>query len=190
MCASSGISMKELNFFAFSGSLRKDSYNTLLLHHIAKVLPQGVTMELFDLTHIPLYNADIEAPLPPIVAEFKKKIEQADAIIIATPEYNYSFSGVLKNAIDWASRPKNDNSFAAKPGAILGASNGRFGTVRAQHHLRQVCTAIDLRVLNSPEVMVSNAKTAFDAEGNLIDEKAVQKISKLLETLVERVRTS
>ena len=121
---------------------------------------------------------------PAKVSEFKARIRAADAILIATPEYNYSVPGVLKNAIDWASRPYGDNAWDGKPVAMIGASPGNLGTARAQYHLRQSFVYLNMHPLNSPEVMISDAANRFDNQGNLKDETAKQRIRELLERLV------
>jgi chromate reductase len=121
----------------FAGSLRKGSYNRSLLRAALELLPANVELEIFDLEGIPPYNQDLDPQPPEKVRAFKAKIRAADALLIVTPEYNYSIPGVLKNAIDWASRPHGDNSFDDKPVAFMGASMGMIGTARAQYHLRQ-----------------------------------------------------
>lgn len=148
------------------------------------MLPEGMTMEIFDLAALPLYNGDVEeAGIPAAVQEFKDKIKQADAMLIVTPEYNYSVSGVLKNALDWASRPPGDTPLPRKPAAIMGASMGIFGTARAQYELRKICVCLNMFLLNRPEVFIATAQDKFDANGNLIDEKTAKYIRELLEAL-------
>jgi len=140
------IGMVGVHVLGISGSLRKASYNTALLRPASELLPRGMTLEVFDLSSIPLYNDDVRAlGFPKPVQEFRSRIAAADALLIATPEYNFSIPGVLKNAIDWASRPP-DPPLDGKPLAIMGASTGNFGTVRAQMHLRQVCVDIPVVV--------------------------------------------
>ncbi|MEM2373429.1 MAG: NAD(P)H-dependent oxidoreductase [Thermoproteota archaeon] len=150
--------------------MRKGSYNRALLRAAAELMPRNAKLEIFDIEGIPLYNQDFENDVPAKVKEFKEKIRRADAILIATPEYNYSFPGVLKNAIDWASRPPGDNSFEGKPVAIMSASIGTLGGARAQYHLRQVLIALNMYPINRPEVMVPLAREKFDENGRLIDE--------------------
>jgi chromate reductase len=145
-------------------------------------MPEGMAMEIFDLATIPLYNGDVEmAGIPDSVQQFKAKIKQADGLLIATPEYNYSVSGVLKNAIDWASRPPRDTPLPRKPAAIMGASMGVFGTARAQYDLRKICVCLNVFVLNRPEVFIATAQDKFDAAGQLTDEETGKHIRKLLE---------
>jgi len=166
------VEMAGVRLLGVSGSLRKGSYNTALLRAASELLPEGMTLEIFDLSSIPLYNDDLRAlGFPTPVQEFRDRIAAADALLIATPEYNFSIPGVLKNAIDWASRPP-DPPLNGRPVGIMGASTGNFGTVRAQMHLRQVCVFCNMFPLNKPEVLVMRAKEKFDANGRLIDETA------------------
>ena len=122
------------------------------------------------------------------IVELKKRIREADAILFVTPEYNYSIPGVLKNAIDWASRPYGDSAWTDKPAAIMGASVGTLGTARAQYHLRQVFVFLNVHAINQPEVMIANAAQNFDAEGNLTNESTKNLIRQLLTNLVTRTR--
>jgi chromate reductase len=164
--------MTDIHVLGISGSLRKDSHNTALLRAASALLPKGMTLEIFDLSPIPLYNDDVRIlGYPKPVQEFRDRIAASDALLIATPEYNYSISGVLKNAIDWASRPP-DPPLDGKPVAIMGASTGNFGTVRAQMHLRQVCVYCNMLPVNRPEVLVMRAQEKFDSNGLLTDETA------------------
>jgi chromate reductase len=175
---------KPVTILGFAGSLRKDSYNKALLRAAAELVPEGAVLEVFDLEGIPLFNQDLETQPPERVREFKAKIKAADAILIATPEYNYSIPGVLKNAIDWASRPYPDNAFNGKPVAVMGASIGMLGTARAQYHLRQCFVFLNMYPLNKPEVMVNFAEERFDEKGRLKDKTAKKHIAELLENLV------
>ncbi|MBV8588735.1 MAG: NAD(P)H-dependent oxidoreductase [Acetobacteraceae bacterium] len=166
-----------------SGSLRRGSYNTAALRAALSEAPDGVIIETFDISPIPLYNEDVRAEgFPAPVEAFRARIRQADALVIVTPEYNYSIPGVLKNAIDWASRPP-DQPFNGKPIAIMGASPGMLGTARAQYHLRQCFVFLNGLVLNRPEVMIANAPSRFDAEGKLSDQPTRRIIRTLLESL-------
>jgi chromate reductase len=175
---------KAFNILGFAGSLRKGSYNRALLRAALELLPEGVELEIFDLEGIPLFNQDRENEPVEKVREFKTKIKAADAILIATPEYNYSIPGVLKNAIDCASRPYGDNAFEHKPVAMMGAAPGMIGTARAQYHLRQCFVFLSCFALNHPEVMVPFAQEKFDKDGRLTDQKTRELIRQLLEGLV------
>ena len=179
---------ESVTILGFAGSLRKNSYNKALLRVAAELVPKDAKLETFDLEGIPPFNQDLQEQPPEKVIEFKSKIRAADAILIATPEYNYSIPGVLKNAIDWASRPPTDNAWEGKAVAIMGASTGRLGTARAQYHLRQCFVALDMYPINYPEVMVANARRNFDEDGKLKDEKARQLIAEMLEELVSWTR--
>jgi chromate reductase, NAD(P)H dehydrogenase (quinone) len=159
------VSMKLLGI---SGSLRKGSYNMTLLKVAAGLMPPDMTMDVFDLIPLPMFNQDFEDPFPQPVAEFRNRISQADALLIACPEYNTSLTAPLKNALDWASR-KPEQPLNGKPVGIIGASTGHFGTVRAQLHLRQVLTHIGALPMGKPEVLVSRAEKAFDDHGTFVD---------------------
>jgi chromate reductase len=171
-----------------AGSLRQASYNRAALRAAERLVPEGARLDIFDLAGIPPFNQDEEADLPARVVELKRSIRAADAVLLATPAYNYSIPGVLKNAIDWASRPYGDNSWEGKPVAVMGASVGTLGTARAQYHLRQVFVFLNMPAVNRPEVMISSAAERFDEQGNLKDEKTGKQIRKLLESLVEWAR--
>jgi chromate reductase len=176
--------MNDLHILGFSGSLRQGSYNTGLLRAAQELLPDRVALQLFDIAPIPLYNGDVEdRGFPAPVARFKERLAAADALLIAAPEYNYSIPGVLKNAIDWASRPPDTSPLSGKPVALMGASIGTMGTARSQYHLRQVCVFTNMLPLNRPEVFVARAHEKFDAQGRLIDETTRQHIRKLLTAL-------
>lgn len=181
---SMNVGSEKFRILGFAGSLRANSYNRLLLRAASELVPPGSYMEIFDLEGIPLYNQDREKDIPPKVAEFKAKIRGADALVIATPEYNYSIPGVLKNAIDWASRPYPDNSFDGKPVALMSASTSMLGGARAQYHLRQVCVFLNMYPVNKPEVIVTFAPQKFTVDGKLQDETAKKLIAELLWNLV------
>jgi len=148
----------------------------------------GVEIEVFDLQGIPVYNQDLEGVLPKEVVDFKAKIRGVDALLIATPEYNYSVPGVLKNALDWGSRPSGDNSFEGKPVAVMGASPGMLGTARAQYHLRKVFVSLNMVPVNRPEVFVTFAGEKIGGDGRLKDEKTRDKIRELVGNLVSLAR--
>ena len=173
----------KLKIIGFAGSLRKGSYNRSLLRSAGQLLPQDTALEIFDLSDIPPFNQDLEVNMPAKVNEFKSKIRESDALLIATPEYNYSVPGVLKNAIDYASRPYGDNPFDDKPVAIMSASVGMLGGARAQYHLRQMFVFLNMHPINAPEVIVTSASNKFDAEGNLLDENTKKFLTQLLQNL-------
>jgi chromate reductase len=175
---------KQIKILAFAGSLRKSSYNKALVRAAVEVAPENVVMEVFDLEGIPPYNQDLENTPPQKVIEFKEKIRAADALLIATPEYNYSIPGVLKNAIDWASRPYQGNPLEGKPVAIMSASIGKLGGARAQYHLRQSFVFLNMHPVNKPEVMLASAAENVDANGRLTNEQARTLIRQLIEALV------
>jgi len=176
-----------IQILGISGSLRKGSYNTGLLYAAADLLPESMKLEIFDLSPIPLFNQDEELDSPESVRRFKAHIAAADALLIATPEYNYSFSGVLKNALDWASRPMKETPLNGKPAAIMSAG-GRFGAVRAQLHLRQVLVHLNVLSLNRPELMVAFASEKFNADGRLTDAQTREQLKALLEALAAWTR--
>ena len=176
---------KTVRILGIAGSLRRESYNRAALRAAIELLPQGATLEIFELDGIPGFNQDEEQNPPAKVTELKKRIREADAILIVTPEYNYSIPGVLKNAIDWASRPYGDSAWNGKPAAIMGASVGTIGTARAQYHLRQMMVFLNMFPINQPEVMIGNASERFDAEGNLTHAATRDFIRQLLQNLVE-----
>ena len=169
-----------ISILGFAGSLRSNSYNRALLRVAAELMPENAKLDIFDLEGIPPFNQDLESQPPQKIHDFKARIKAADAILIATPEYNYSIPGVLKNAIDWASRPPIDNAWQGKTVAIMGVSIGRFGTSRAQYHLRQCFVAVGMYAVNYPEVMVTNAQRNFDGAGRLTDDHAKEIIAELL----------
>ena len=175
---------KKISILAFGGSLRKGSYNKALLRAALEMVPADAQMEAFDITAIPSFNQDLEKEPPQVVKEFKVKIKAADAILIVTPEYNYSIPGFLKNAIDSASRPHGDNAFDGKPVAFMGASIGMLGTARAQYHLRQASVWLNMYPMNLPEVMVPFAQEKVDESGKLTDGKTREKIKEFLQALV------
>lgn len=172
-----------LHVLGISGSLRAHSYNTGLLRAAAELLPAHMGLEIFDLADIPLYNQDTEqAGYPHAVVMLRERIATADAVLFACPEYNYSITGVLKNAIDWASRPRGSAPLTGKPAAIIGAG-GRFGTTRAQLHLRQICTHLAMPVLPAPELMVVRAWDYFDQQGTLTDTSTREQLGAVLVAL-------
>ncbi|MDO8491730.1 MAG: NAD(P)H-dependent oxidoreductase [Dehalococcoidia bacterium] len=175
---------KTFNILGFAGSLRKASFNRDLLRAAAELAPAGSKIDVFELEGIPPFNQDLEQSPPDIVKDFKAKVRASDAILIVTPEYNYGVPGVLKNAIDWASRPYGDNAFEGKPVAVMSASIGMLGGARAQYHLRQSFVFLNMYPVNRPEVMVAFADQKFDQNGQLKDEQAKKLIVGLLQTLI------
>lgn len=178
----------EVKILGIAGSLRKQSYNRAALQAAVKLVPSGIMLEAFDLAGIPLFDQDHEREPPAAVRQFKSAISSADGILIVTPEYNYSVPGVLKNAIDWASRPYGESAWDGKPVGIMGASVGMLGTARAQYHLRQMFVFLNMFPLNQPEVMIANADEKFDTDGNLKDEKTAEKIQELVRALADWTR--
>jgi chromate reductase, NAD(P)H dehydrogenase (quinone) len=176
--------IKPVRILGMAGSLRRGSYNRAALRAATRLVPEDAALDVFELDGIPAFNQDEEQNPPAKVAELKRRIREADAVLIATPEYNYSIPGVLKNAIDWASRPYGDSAWSGKPAAIMGASIGTIGTARAQYHLRQMFVFLNMFPINQPEVMIGNAAERFDAQGNLTDEATEKFIRQLLHNLV------
>jgi chromate reductase len=180
---------RPIRILGIFGSLRGNSYNKLLMIAASKLLPPSAQLEIFEINRIPLYNQDVEARgLPEEVKVFKAKIEAADALLISTPEYNHSYPGVLKNAIDWASRPYGHNSFDGKPVAVMSASPGVFGGIAAQDHLKQVLLALNTRLVTQPAVIVSSAQEKINQDGNLLDKNTEQFMRQLLTNLVNEAR--
>ncbi len=179
---------KIVNILGIAGSLRRGSYNRAALRAAQALAPADSKLEIFEIDGIPGFNQDEEQNPPANVIQLKARVRAADAILLVTPEYNYSIPGVLKNAIDWASRPYGDNAWNSKPVAVMGASVGAMGTSRAQYHLRQCFVFLNMYPLNQPEVMISNASERFDSSGNLIDDKAKERIQGLLAALVAWTR--
>jgi chromate reductase len=179
---------KQIRILGIAGSLRRESYNRAALRAATQLVPDGAAIEVFEIDGIPGFNEDDEQNPPAKVVELKRRIREVDAILIVTPEYNYSVPGVLKNAIDWASRPYGDSAWNGKPAAIMGASVGAIGTARAQYHLRQMFVFLNMFPINQPEVMIGNASQRFDAAGNLTDDTTKDLIRQLLQGLVEWTR--
>ena len=176
----------ELKFLGICGSLRRQSTNAGLLRAAMAELPDGVTMEIADLSAVPFYSADLSEK-PAAVQTLLAQMGAADALVLACPEYNYSIAPALKNALDWASREPNNALLAGKPAAILGAGGG-MGTSRAQYHLRQVCVFLDLHPLNKPEVFANAFAGGFDADGNLTDAKLIQQVAAQMQALATWAR--
>ncbi|MCK5438686.1 MAG: NAD(P)H-dependent oxidoreductase [Gemmatimonadetes bacterium] len=176
-----------LRVLGIAGSLRRGSFNRALIRAALDLAPDSMTIEMFDLGPLPLFNADLEEQGDPLsVAEFKQAIRDAGALLIATPEYNYGMPGVLKNALDWASRPP-ESPLNNKPVAIMGASPGRTGTGRSQLQLRQTLQSTRSPTMPGPEVLVAQAHELVNEDGVLTDDKTRRYIVKLLEALAEWV---
>ncbi len=173
---------------AISGSGRKRSFNSALLEAAKQLLPENATLEVVDVSRLPLYNQDLEHDMPEEVKEFKKKIRGADAILFATPEHNYSITAILKNAIEWGNRPPKDASWSGKPAAIISASTSLRGGARAQLHLRQIMIDLNMYPINRPLLLVANAKDKFNENLQLTDEETLQTLRDVLSSLVEWTR--
>lgn len=182
-----------LHIIGVSGSLRKGSYNTLLLNAAFPLLPDGVSMEVLSIADIPLYNADFDLPAanqrPETVEHFRKRLADADGLLIASPEYNYSIPGPLKNAIDWASRGE-DSPLLHKPVAVIGATTGLWGTARMQLAFHAVFLFLDMKPVYKPEVLLAQANKKFDTHGNLTDETAKKLLKEKLEALREMIHAT
>ena len=182
-----------MKVLGISGSLRKGSWNTSVLRAAQALAPPGMTIEIGEIGDIPLYNEDVRAAgLPPSVERLRKQITAADAVLLVSPEYNFSVPGVLKNAIDWASRPP-DQPFNEKPIAIMGASGGPVGTARMQYDLRKILGGLNAYVLSKPEVFIGQAGTKIDEAGNLTDETTKNFMRQQLEALAawtDRMRST
>jgi chromate reductase len=180
----------QLRILGISGSLRRDSHNSALLRNARELLPPDVELEIFDgLKAIPPYDADDDDPERPIaeVAAFKRAIDEADGLLVATPEYNHSIPGVLKNAIDWASRPVATTVLRGKPAAVIGASTGLFGAVWSQAEMRKVLGATGAEVVDR-ELPVVQAHMQFDEYGNLAEDDLRDQLAEHLGALVEAIR--
>jgi chromate reductase, NAD(P)H dehydrogenase (quinone) len=175
-----------MRLLGIAGSLRERSYNRALLRATAELMPPGVKLEEHDLRGLPFYDGDVEAAGEPTsVVELKDAIRRADGLVIATPEYNRGVPGGLKNAIDWASRPALASPLAGKPVAIMGASTGRGGTIRAQQQLRDALEFPRAIVLATPQVLVPEAYLHFDEQGELVDEEIRERIAELVAALTQ-----
>ncbi len=176
----------KIKILGIAGSLRRGSYNKAILKAAAELLPIGSELGIFEkLGEIPPFDQDQENSPPPVVVDLKEQIRSTDAVLIATPEYNYSVPGVLKNAIDWASRPYGDSAWDRKPVAIMSASSGMLGGARAQYHLRQIFVFLNMFPLNGPEVIIPEAGAKINVQGNLVDQYTREKIAELLQALLE-----
>jgi chromate reductase len=178
--------MNAIKILGIAGSLRKGSRNRAALRAAQQLARPEAVIDVFDLEGIPIYNDDLwRDAIPPRVLELKQAVRDADAVLLVTPEYNYSFSGVLKNAIDWASRPYGDSAWRHKPVAIMGAADSALGTGRAQYQLRQCFVFLEMYALNQPEVLINHASEKFDAQGKLTDAATRTRIRDMLLALVD-----
>ena len=176
----------KLKVLGIAGSLRAGSFNRALLRAAQELAPAGMEITAFDLAPIPLYNGDVEAKGDPVpVAALKTAIREADALLFVTPEYNFGVPGVMKNAVDWASRPPRGSALQGKPAGIMGATPGMGGTARSQMQLRQAFVFTQTLAMLSPEVLVARAQEKFDASGRLTDEKTRQFVGQFLQALAE-----
>ncbi|NUA32107.1 NAD(P)H-dependent oxidoreductase [Cupriavidus basilensis] len=172
-----------LNIVGISGSLRQNSLNAMALRAVQRLAPTGMRIHIADIRGIPLYDDDIyRAGCPDQVTELKDQLRCADAVLLASPEYNFSIPGVLKNTLDWISRPP-DPVLSRKPVAIIGASTGRLGTARAQYHLRQVLQCMNCVTVSRPEVFIGEADKKFNEQGQLKDKETELQIADLLAAL-------
>lgn len=167
-----------LKIVGIVGSLRKESLNRKAMENMERLAPEGVSFSYADLESLPLYNGDMDVPdnLPEPVRTFKEIVGSADGVIISTPEYNRSVPGVLKNAIDWGSRPYGDNTWNNKPVGVMGVSMGRIGTAVAQSHLKQILQYLDAKQFGQPELYLGELQESLDEAGNITDEKIVNQM--------------
>jgi chromate reductase, NAD(P)H dehydrogenase (quinone) len=175
--------MAQFQVLGIAGSLRQSSYNRALLRAGIELAPPELNIQTYDLLEIPMFNEDVEAKGDPqSVQDFKKAIGEADGLLVATPEYNYGIPGVLKNAIDWASRPPGKSTLYGKPAGIIGASQGSGGTIRAQSTLRLSFVFVEVYAMLKPEFFVANCRDKFDDKGNLTDERTRELLVKFLKS--------
>ena len=180
--------MQPVHLVGLSGSLRAASLNTRVLHAVAELLPEGVTFTPLSIAGVPLYDEDLRAQgMPAAVTELGAAVAAADAVLICTPEYNYSVPGVLKNTLDWLSR-MDPQPFRDKAVGILGATPGMLGTARAQYHLRQILVFLDAHPVNKPEVMIGGADKKLDAGGRLVDPVTRELVRKLVAAVAVHAR--
>src|SRR2546425_11030972 len=178
----------QVRILGLSGSTRKGSFNTALLHASKELLPENTILEIHDLSGLPLFSQDIKHDQTPAIRMFKQKIREADTILFASPEHNYSITAVMKNAIEWGNRPPSDRSWKGKTAGIISASSGPRGGVRSQMHLRQIMVDIDMYPINTPQLLVGDTETKFDKNLKLTDEQARKTLRDLLVSLVDWTR--
>ncbi|MCY0875585.1 MAG: NAD(P)H-dependent oxidoreductase [Firmicutes bacterium] len=177
-----------VHIVAMSGSLRKQSYNTALLKEAKRLLADVADVDILEIGHLPFYNQDLDAAVPASVAELAERIRLADGVLLATPEYNFSYSAVLKSALEWLSRQCTGAPLAGKPVGVLGATLGAFGTTRGQRHLRDVLFSLDAVAVNRPEVCIAFANQKFDDQGILKDEATLTFLKQHLDNLIALAR--
>jgi chromate reductase len=177
-----------LTFAAYAGSLRKASYNRMLLNALVKLAPPDVVIDVLDISEIPLFNMDFEHDPPEAVTRMREAIRRADGLIIVSPEHNGVIPAVTKTVIEWASRPPDDSVLDGKPAAVIGATTGGLGTVKAQINIRQIATVEGLYFLQEPEIRVARVKTKFDEQGQLIDEDLKEELVEFLAALARWTR--
>lgn len=184
--------MSKIKLLGLSGSLRNGSYNTAVLKNIKSLLPKEIELEIYqDLDKLPLYSEDLDGVnLHPEAKRLRKAIAESDGVLISSPEHNFSVSAALKNALDWSSRPYGSHPFIGKPTAILGASGGILGTIRAQLHTREILHALEADLVTRPEVLITQAGLKFDANGKLVDDSAKTLILQLVDNLTAKIEKS
>ncbi|RKT99143.1 NADPH-dependent FMN reductase [Burkholderia sp. Nafp2/4-1b] len=170
------------------GSLRRGSWNRALAHAVVSLAPADFSFEFVEIGELPLYSQDYDADFPEVAKRFKQSIEAADALLFVTPEYNRSIPGVLKNALDWGSRPWGHNSWSGKPGAVLGTSPGAVGTALAQQHLRNVLAYLDVKTLGQPEMFIKHDPARIDDEGQIVSEDTRKFLQGFVDRYVDWVR--
>lgn len=182
--------MRSYNIIALSGSTRRGSFNTALLKNIQSMAPAEVSIQIYEgLQLLPFYSEELDGEhLHPEAKKLRQALAESDGVLLAVPEYNYSFTALTKNALDWASRPAGKHAFVGKPTALVGASSSLLGTIRAQLHTREVLHALQADVLSRPEVFVAQASSKFDSEGNLTDETTTTLIRQLVDNLITKIR--
>ncbi|MBB3130374.1 chromate reductase [Paenibacillus rhizosphaerae] len=179
---------ERFHIVGISGSLRKHSHNTQLLHNAAALLPEDFRFTLADISALPLYNQDLESELPEAVKQFAELLHSGSGFLISSPEYNGQLSGALKNALDWASRPALQTPLALKPVALMGATPGMGGTGRAQVGIRSLLFALNMDAVNRPEFLLPQSHTKFDDSGALTDPMAQQIMQQLVDNLVTKIK--
>ncbi len=181
--------MSNIKLLGLSGSLRSGSYNTSVLRNVKSLLPQEIELEIYqDLGKLPLYSEDLDGvDLHPEARRLRNAIAESDGVLISSPEHNFSLSAALKNALDWSSRPYGSHPFIGKPTAILGASGGILGTIRAQLHTREILHALEADLVTRPEVLITQAGLKFDTDGRLVDDSAKALILQLIDNLTAKI---